>query len=86
MVIALLALPAATASQLARRLWLVILLAVAICLACTLGGLVLSYGPNLPAGATIIELAGSAYLLVLLGKAAVRRRRRQIAETKTEAA
>jgi zinc transport system permease protein len=76
MVIALLALPAATALQLARRLWQVILLAVGLSLLFTLGGLVCSYGPNLPAGATIIELAGGVYLLVMIGKIVVRRYRR----------
>lgn len=81
MVIALLALPAAAASQLARRLWVVILLSIGLSLGFTLGGLALSYGPNLPAGATIIELAGGAYLLVILGKAAVRKFRRQAMES-----
>jgi zinc transport system permease protein len=77
MVIALLALPAATASQLVRRLWLVILLAVGLSLIFTLGGLVVSYRPDLPAGATIIELAGAAYLLVTGAKAVTRRMRRE---------
>ena len=67
MVIALLALPAATASQFCSRLWHMMAVAVAVCMFCTLAGLALSYGPNLPAGATIISLAGIVYLLALLG-------------------
>jgi zinc transport system permease protein len=32
------------------------------------GGLALSYGPNLPSGATTISLAGATYILVLVGR------------------
>lgn len=66
--IALLALPAATAGLFSRRLWQMMALATALCLFFTLGGLALSYGPELPAGATIVEVAGAAYLLALLSK------------------
>jgi zinc transport system permease protein len=67
MVIAMLTLPAATASQLVGRLSRVMALASALCLVFTLGGLAISYGPGLHAGATVIELAGATYLLVLGG-------------------
>ncbi len=68
MVIALLTLPAATAFQLTGRLWSAMLLAIALCFLFTAGGIMISYKPELPAGATIIELAGSVYLLVLIGR------------------
>jgi zinc transport system permease protein len=65
MVIALLALPAAAAGYLTRQLWQMMLVAVLFNLFCMTGGLALSYQPDLPAGATIIVLAGILYLLVL---------------------
>ncbi len=67
MVIALLTLPAAAASQLVKRLWQVMATAVLLSLLFTVGGLAISYAPELPAGATIVEVAGAAYLLVLAG-------------------
>lgn len=79
MVIALLTLPAATASQFVRRLWQMMVLASALCLLFTVGGLAISYGPELPAGATVIELAGAAYLLVLGGKWLLARRKVPVA-------
>jgi len=75
MVIALLTLPAATALQFARRLWIAMIAASALCFLFTAGGIVLSYGPELPAGATVIELAGAAYLLAVIGKRILRRAR-----------
>ncbi len=66
LVIALLTLPAATAGQLVRRLWQMMVLAVVLSCAFTVGGLALSYGPELPAGATIVELAAGTYLAVLI--------------------
>jgi len=75
MVIALLTLPAATAAQFVRRLWQVMALASVLCLFYTVGGLAISYGPELPAGATVIELAGAGYLAVLGGKWLLAKRR-----------
>jgi zinc transport system permease protein len=75
MVIALLTLPAATASQFVRRLWQVMALASVLCLFFTAGGLAISYGPELPAGATVIQLAGAGYLVVLGGKWLLAKRR-----------
>ncbi len=72
MVIALLTLPAATASHLAGRLWKVMAIATILCLSITTAGLAISYAPELPAGATIIELAGSIYILVLGGKCLIK--------------
>jgi zinc transport system permease protein len=68
MVIALLTLPAATALHFARRLWSAMLVASALCFLFTVSGIVLSYGPELPAGATVIEVAGATYLLAIVGK------------------
>ena len=66
MVIALLTLPVAVAGHFAGRLWQVMVLATLISIGLTTGGLVLSYGPELPPGATTITLAGALYLLVML--------------------
>jgi zinc transport system permease protein len=66
MVIALLSLPAAAAAFLTRQLWQTILVAIGLNLLFMVGGLALSYRPDLPAGATIIVLAGVVYLLVVI--------------------
>jgi len=63
LVIALLTLPAATARHYARSLGQMMLLASLLGAVFTTSGLVVSYGPNLPAGATIIVIAGVAYFL-----------------------
>ena len=42
-----------------------IVYAVLICMGLTSGGLALSYGPDLPSGATVIVLAGIVYILVM---------------------
>jgi zinc transport system permease protein len=44
------------------------LLATVIGIVFTSGGLALSYTPDLPAGATMIVLAGAIYLVALLTK------------------
>jgi len=62
LVVALLALPAATASRLTNRLPSMILTATLICTVATVGGLALSYSPDLPAGATIILTTAGIYL------------------------
>ena len=74
MVIALLTLPVAIAANFARTLWQIMLLSIALSIAFTGGGLALSYGPDLPSGATIILLAGAVYLLTIAGKMLIRRR------------
>lgn len=63
LVVALLTLPAATAGRLTSRLPAMMLVSVIFCLASTTGGLMISYNPDLPAGATIIMVAGALYLL-----------------------
>lgn len=68
MVIALLTLPAATALHFSRRLWSAMVIASVLCFVFTISGIALSYGPELPAGATVIEVAGATYLLAVVGK------------------
>lgn len=66
MVIALLTLPVAVAGHFSRALWKVMLLSIGFSALFTTCGLALSYGPDLPAGATIIVLAGAVYLVVVV--------------------
>lgn len=73
MVIALLTLPAATAGIFTRKLSRLMWGAGLLSAVCILGGLWLSYGPDLPSGAVIILLSGGLYLLALLGRSGLRR-------------
>lgn len=73
LVIALLTLPVAIAGHFCRTLWQIMVAAALLSAAFTTAGLAVSYGPNLPAGPTMIVLAGAAYLLVTGGRAALRR-------------
>ena len=66
MVIVMLTLPAAIAGRFCRRMGSMMALAALLCSVLTFGGLSLSYGPDLPAGASIIVLTGIAYLVSLL--------------------
>ena len=66
LVIALLTLPAAIAAQYTRTLGRMMLLATLLGMLFTMSGLALSYQPDLPAGATIILVAGLCYLLSTL--------------------
>ena len=75
MVIALLTLPVAVAGHFCRRLWHMMALATLFSAVFTTLGLTLSYGPDLPAGATTILLAGAVYLAVALGGRLMRWRR-----------
>lgn len=63
LVIALLTLPAATARYYARSLFQMMILASLLGAAFTTSGLVVSFQPDLPAGATIILVAGIVYIL-----------------------
>ncbi len=75
LVIALLTLPAAIAGQFTATLRGMMGLASILAVSFTTAGLAVSYGPDLPAGATTIVIAGAAYLLVLFvrwARAAVR--------------
>jgi zinc transport system permease protein len=75
MVIALITLPAAVAGHFTNTLGRMMLVATVFSILFTTFGLALSYGPNLPAGATIIVLAGAGYLLVNLFARLLRRLR-----------
>jgi len=66
LVIALLTLPAASAARFGASLRRMILLAILFGMACTTGGLVLSYRLDLPAGAVTILLAGALYALLTI--------------------
>ncbi len=70
--IALLTLPAATASLITRRLDTMMLAAVSIAALVSIAGLAISYSPDLPPGATIVELA----VLLYLGTSLVHRLRK----------
>ena len=67
LVIALLVLPAAVAAQYVGSVGRIMVLAAFLGVVFTAGGLSLSYGPDLPAGATIILLAGGVYMVSTLG-------------------
>jgi zinc transport system permease protein len=66
MVIALLTLPAAAAGRATGRLHCMMAVAGLLTLACTVSGLAISYGADLPGGATTVLLAAGLYLLSLL--------------------
>ncbi len=68
MVIALVTLPTAIAGFFSKTLKHMMVLSAIFCAVFTTAGLVLSYQPNYPAGATTIVLAGAAYLAVLVGR------------------
>lgn len=85
LVIALLTLPAATVGPMCRTLLRMMVAASILCVLLTTGGLALSYGPGLPAGATTIVLSGVVYAAaVALGRLSggARRRPKQIVNSK----
>ena len=65
MVIALLSIPAATAAFFSKRLWQMMVYGSLLSMFFILSGLVVSYKPDYPAGATVILLSGAFYILVL---------------------
>jgi zinc transport system permease protein len=73
MVIALLTLPAAIAGELTKKLWHMMVLSTVLTIFFTTAGLAISYGPDLPAGATTIIIAGAVYLFVVGGLRIVKR-------------
>ena len=75
LVIALLTLPVAVAGIFARRLWQMMILATLFSAVFTTAGLAVSYGSDLPSGATIVILAGAVYLVVAVGSRLLRPRR-----------
>ncbi|HPE61903.1 MAG: metal ABC transporter permease [Thiothrix sp.] len=78
LVIALLTLPAAIAGHYVHSLGGMMVIATLLGGVFTTAGLALSYGPDLPAGPTIILLAGGAYVLsVLLNRLLIQHRVRR---------
>lgn len=75
LVIALLTIPAAISSSYCKSMWSMMILSALLCMAFTFSGLVLSYQPNYPAGATTILVAGSAYLGLMALRGITRRLR-----------
>jgi zinc transport system permease protein len=75
LVIALITLPAAVAGHFTNTLWKMMIVAVGFSAIFTIVGLAVSYGPNLPAGAMIIVVAGITYLAVTLSAGYIHRRR-----------
>ncbi|MFH2054774.1 MAG: metal ABC transporter permease [bacterium] len=74
LVIALLTLPVATANRFVSRLWQIMIVATLLCALLAGGGLLLSYGWNLPAGAAIVLLTATFYLAAI-GLSRLRRSR-----------
>jgi zinc transport system permease protein len=72
LVIALLTLPAAIAAHFARSVAGIMIWASLLGMVFTTGGLAAAYRPNLPAGATIILLAGAVYLGTVAADGALR--------------
>lgn len=75
LVIALLTLPAAVAGHYVHSLGGLMVAATLLGAAFTAGGLALSYGPDLPAGPTMILLAGACYVSSALVSGLLNRRR-----------
>lgn len=73
MVIALVTLPASVAGLFVRRLWPTMVLAAALSSVLTVVGLGISYGADLPAGATIVLLTGLVYATAQLAAGLGRR-------------
>ena len=63
LVIALLTIPAAMSRQLTHRLCDMMLLSIVLCAMLSISGLWLSYAFNLPSGATIVLVSGTAFLI-----------------------
>ncbi|MBN2283663.1 MAG: metal ABC transporter permease [Deltaproteobacteria bacterium] len=64
LVIALITLPAAVAGHFSKKLWHMMIISGLLTVFFTTAGLACSYGPDLPAGATTIVIAGLVYLVV----------------------
>jgi len=64
MVVALLTLPAAVASYFSRSLWQMMVFATICCMLFICSGLAASFSADLPAGPTIIVIAGFVYILM----------------------
>lgn len=72
--LALLVLPAATASRFSRRLWVIILLSIALTLIYNTGGLAISFQLDTPTGPFIVLVASLVYALSFFVKKLVHKR------------
>ena len=79
LVLALLTLPAAVAGHYVHSLGRMMLIATLLGAALSIAGLALSYGPDLPAGPTIILLAGAVYVVSATFRQVLDRRRARLA-------
>ena len=75
MVIALLTLPVAVAALFSTTMWRMMIISSILCAIFTTSGLMLSYGPDYPAGAATIIIAGAIYLAATTLKWALSRGR-----------
>ncbi len=82
LVLALLTLPAAVAAHYVHSLGRMMLIATLLGAVLSITGLALSYGPDLPAGPTIILLAGGVYVLSATITQLVNRRRAKLAASR----
>ena len=73
MVIALITLPVSVAGRFSRKLWQLTIFSAGLSALFTSAGLALSYGPDLPVGATTILLTAAAYGVVSIAAARGRR-------------
>jgi len=76
LVIALLTLPAAISAMFTRSTLGMMTLAVILGILFSFGGLLISYHPNLPVGATIIILSGISYIAAIWLKTMITRKKR----------
>ena len=83
LVLALLTLPAAVAGHYVHSLGRMMLIATLLGAVLSIAGLALSYGPDLPAGPTIILLAGGVYVVSAMIKQILDRRRAQLAAARS---
>jgi len=68
MVIALLTIPSAIAGFFAKKIWLIMIIAIGLTAVFTSSGLMVSYLTDLPAGSTIILISGVVYLTSVIVK------------------
>ncbi|MBN1983366.1 MAG: metal ABC transporter permease [Chitinivibrionales bacterium] len=80
LVIALLSIPAATVSRFTNRLSSMMIAATVASLFFTLAGLVVSYEPGLPVGATIIEIAAACYCIVVVSASITKKGKKKVKE------
>ena len=83
LVLALLTLPAAVAGHYVHSLGRMMLIATLLGAALSIAGLASSYGPDLPAGPTIILLAGAAYVVSATATQVLDRRRARLAAARS---